>query len=125
LRTRHLDLGTSPITPTALADLLVLLADKTLTQKTSRLVFEHLLSNTVSPKQAITDLGLDRIADLAELQPLVNEAIAEKPEAARAVAAGKDRAIDALKGLVMRKTRGRADPDVLDSLLRTTIAGDS
>ncbi|MFT4513671.1 MAG: aspartyl-tRNA(Asn)/glutamyl-tRNA(Gln) amidotransferase subunit B [Planctomycetota bacterium] len=125
LRTRQLDLNTSPITPAALADLLALLADKTLTQKTSRLVFEHLLSNEVSPKQAIADLGLGRIADPTELQPLVDEAIAEKPEAARAVAAGKDRAIDALMGLVMRKTRGRADPDVLDSLLRTTIAGNS
>ena len=125
LRTRHLDLDTSPITPSALAELLALLADKTLTQKTSRLVFEHLLSSVVSPKQAIADLGLGRIADPAELQPLVNEAIAEKPEAARAVAEGKDRAIDALKGLVMRKTRGRADPEVLDSLLRTTIAGNS
>ena len=125
LRTRHLDLDTSPITPSALAELLALLADKTLTQKTSRLVFEHLLSSVVSPKQAIADLGLGRIADRAELQPLVNEAIAEKPEAARAVAERKDRAIDALKGLVMRKTRGRADPEVLDSLLRTTIAGNS
>ncbi|MFT7535305.1 MAG: aspartyl-tRNA(Asn)/glutamyl-tRNA(Gln) amidotransferase subunit B, partial [Hyphomicrobiaceae bacterium] len=125
LRMRQLELDASPITPAALADLLALLADKTLTQKTSRLVFEHLLSHVVSPKQAIADLGLGRIADPAELQPLVNEAIAEKPEAARAVADGKDRAIDALKGLVMRKTRGRADPDVLDSLLRTTIAGNS
>lgn len=125
LRTRQLELDASPITPAALADLLALLTDKTLTQKTSRLVFEHLLSHVVSPKQAIADLGLARIADPAELQPLVDEAIAEKPEAARAVADGKDRAIDALKGLVMRKTRGRADPDVLDSLLRTTIAGNS
>ena len=125
LRTRQLELDASPITPTALAEVLALLADKTLTQKTSRLVFDHLLSNKVSPKQAIADLGLGRIADPAELQPHVDEAIAEKPEAAQAVAAGKDRAIDALKGLVMRKTRGRADPEVLDSLLRTTIAGKS
>jgi len=125
LRTRHLDLDASPITPTTLANLLTLLTDKTLTQKTSRLVFEHLLSNKVSPKQATTDLGLGRIDDLTELQPLVAAAIAENPEAAQAVADGKDRAIDALKGFVMRKTRGRADPDVLDSLLRTTIAGNS
>ena len=125
LRAREIALRNSPVTPEVLAELLALLAAKTLTQKTSRLVFEHLLGHRVSPKQAIADLGLGRIADPKELQPLVDEAIAEKPEAARAVAEGKDRAIDALKGLVMRKTRGRADPEVLDALLRTTIAADS
>ena len=96
-----------------------------MTQKTSRLVLDHLLSHPVPAKQAIADLGLGRIADPAQLQPLVHEAIAELPEAARAVLDGKDRAIDALKGLVMRKTRGRADPDLLDALLRSTIAGNS
>ena len=125
LRLRHVELEQSPISPAALAELLHLLADKTLTQKTSRLVFDHLLSHPVPAKQAIADLGLGRIADPAQLQPLVHEAIAELPEAARAVLDGKDRAIDALKGLVMRKTRGRADPDLLDALLRSTIAGNS
>lgn len=125
LRDRKLELAQSPISATALAELLALLKAKTLTQKTSRLVFAHLFDHPVSAKQAIEDLGLGKIADPAELQPLVDEAIAEMPAAARAVAAGTDRAIDALKGCVMRKTRGRADPELLDSLLRTTIAGNS
>lgn len=125
LRERKLKLLQSPISATGLAELLTLLKDKTLTQKTSRLVFAHLLEANVSAKQAIKDLGLGKIDDPASLQPLVDEAIAEMPQAARAVAAGTDRAIDALKGLVMRKTRGRADPGLLDSLLRTTIAANS
>ena len=125
LRDRHLQLENSPITPQKLADLIDLLASKQITQKTSRLVFAHLLSNPVSPGQAVKDLGLGRISDPIEIQPLIDEAIAELPQAARAVANGNDRAIDALKGLVMRKSRGRADPDVLNSLLRKTIAGNS
>ncbi len=125
MRERKLKLLQSPISATGLAELLTLLKDKTLTQKTSRLVFAHLLETNVSAKQAIKDLGLGKIDDPASLQPLVDAAIAEMPQAARAVAAGTDRAIDALKGLVMRKTRGRADPGLLDSLLRTTIAANS
>lgn len=125
LRERKLELSQSPISPAALADVLTLLKAKTLTQKTSRLVFAHLLEHEVTAKQAIQDLGLGKIDDPAELQPLVDAAIAEMPQAARAVADGNDRAIDALKGLVMRQTRGRADPELLDSLLRTTIAANS
>jgi aspartyl-tRNA(Asn)/glutamyl-tRNA(Gln) amidotransferase subunit B len=130
LRSRDLELSTSPIAPTELAELLSLLAEKTLTQKTSRLVFEHLMNRDpsaepLSAKRAIAELGLGRISDAAQLQPLVDEAITELPEAARAVADGKDRAIDALKGLIMRKTKGRADPDLLDALLRSSIAANS
>ena len=125
LRERKVELSQSPISPAALAEVLTLLKTKTLTQKTSRLVFAHLLDNDVTATQAIQDLGLGKIADPNELQPLVDEAIAEMPQAAVAVRDGNDRAIDALKGLVMRKTRGRADPELLDSLLRTTIAANS
>ena len=125
LRNRHLELDKSPITPQKLADLLDLLASKRLTQKTARRVFAHLLSNQVSPEQAVMDLGLGRISDPVEIQPLIDEAITELPQAAQAVANGNDRAIDALKGLVMRKIQGRADPKVLDSLLRKTIAANS
>ena len=125
LRERKLALSQSPISAERLVELLTLLKDKTLTQKTSRLVFAHLLENEVSAKQAIQELGIGKIDDPKVLQPLVDEAIAEMPQAASAVAAGTDRAIDALKGLVMRKTRGRADPGLLDSLLRTTIAANS
>lgn len=125
LRNRHLELDKSPITPQKLADLLGLLASKQVTQKTARRVFTHLLSNPVTPEQAVRDLGLWRISDPKEIQPLIDEAIDELPQAAQAVADGNDRAIDALKGFVMRKIRGRADPNVLDSLLRKTIAANS
>lgn len=125
LRNHHLELDKSPITPQKLADLLDLLASKQVTQKTARRVFTHLLSNPVTPEQAVRDLGLGRISDPKEIQPLIDEAIDELPQAAQAVADGNDRAIDALKGFVMRKIRGRADPNVLDSLLRKTIAANS
>ena len=123
LKERGLDLARSPITPERLAELLALLADKTLTQTTARKVFAHLLDNAVSPQQAVRDLGLGRIADEATLQPLVAAAIAALPAAAADVAAGKHKALDALKGHVMRASKGRADPQVLDALLRAAIAG--
>ena len=56
---------------------------------------------------------------------MIDQAIADLPEAARAVREGNGRAIDALKGHVMKQTRGRADPQMLDSLLRTSIARNS
>ncbi len=122
-RERQLELARFPVRPAALAELLALLADRTLTQTTARKVFSHLLEHDVPPRQAIAALGLGRIADATTLAPLVGAAIAALPEAAAAVAAGKDKALDALKGHVMRATRGRADPHVLEALLRASIGG--
>ena len=95
---------------------------KTLTQRTSRQVLQHLLDHDTSPAQAIDDLGLGRIADEAQLQPLVEAALAALPQAAATFLEGKEKALDALKGHVMKATRGRADHEVVDRMLREAIA---
>lgn len=110
-----------PVTPAALAELLQLLAGKVLTQVAARRVFRHLLDHPGAPAAAVRALGLDRIADAQALAPLAAAAIAALPEAAAAVRAGRHKALDALKGHVMRGTRGRADPTVVDALLREQL----
>jgi aspartyl-tRNA(Asn)/glutamyl-tRNA(Gln) amidotransferase subunit B len=117
LHARGGPLAAFPIAPARLAELLALLGNGTLTQATARGVFQHLLGHDQRPADAVRELGLDRISDPAVLGPLVEAAIAALPEAAAAVRAGKQKALDALKGHVMRATRGRADPAAVDQLL--------
>ncbi len=120
-RERTTPLAGFPVKPAALAELLRLLASGALTQTSARHVFRHLLEHRVSAREAMQQLQLDRVADPAVLQPLVDAAIQALPEAAAAVRGGKEKALDALKGHVMRATRGRADPAVLDTLLRAAL----
>jgi aspartyl-tRNA(Asn)/glutamyl-tRNA(Gln) amidotransferase subunit B len=121
LREHAQPLAQSPIAPSTLAELLQMLGNKQLTQNTARAVFRHLLTAPMAPAQALRQLGLDRIADPGQLQPLAAAAIAALPEAAAAVRAGKRKALDALLGHVMRATRGRADPDALALVLCTAL----
>ena len=121
LRERSLEIEQSPISPERLAAVIALVQDKTLTQRTSRQVLQHLLAHDVAPKQAIEDLGLGRIADEKELWPLVEAALQAMPQAVATFLEGKEKALDALKGHVMKATRGRADHDVVDRLLRAAI----
>lgn len=125
LKERDLALDRSPVSPERLAEIIALVQDKTLTQVTSRKVLQHLFEHDVTARQATAALGLGRIDSELELRPLVDEACREMPHAVEAVRDGKDKAIDALKGYVMRKTRGRADHAVVDRLLATAIRGDS
>ena len=110
------------MSPERLAEVIALLQDKTLTQRTSRQVLQHLLQHDISAQQAVVDLGLGRIADEVELQPLVDAAIAALPRAVETFLEGKAKALEALKGHVMKATRGRADHEVVDRLLRAAIA---
>jgi aspartyl-tRNA(Asn)/glutamyl-tRNA(Gln) amidotransferase subunit B len=111
-----------PLAPERLAALLALLASGALTQVAARRVFRHLLDHDQEPAHALRELGLDRLTDPALLDPLATAAVAALPEAAAAVRAGKEKALDALKGHVMRATRGRADPTAVDEALRRALA---
>ncbi|MBL9076257.1 MAG: Asp-tRNA(Asn)/Glu-tRNA(Gln) amidotransferase subunit GatB [Planctomycetes bacterium] len=123
-RDRGGPLAEFPVTPQRLHELLQLLAQGTLTQVTARRVFRHMVAHAGSAATAVQQLGLSRIDDADTLAPLVAGALAALPEAAAAVRAGKERALDALKGHVMRATKGRADPDAVDRLLRAALAAD-
>ncbi len=110
------------VTPARLAELLALLASKALTAVAAKKVFVHMHENDLPAADAMRALGLERIADPAQLQPLVEAAIAALPKAAADVKNGIEKPLDALKGNVMRATKGRADPHVVETLLRQTIA---
>ncbi|MCR9248199.1 MAG: Asp-tRNA(Asn)/Glu-tRNA(Gln) amidotransferase subunit GatB [bacterium] len=111
------------VTPARLAALLELLSAKALTAVAAKKVFVDMHENDREPRASMQALGLERIAAPAMLQPLIDAAVAALPGAAADVRQGIDKPLDALKGHVMRATKGRADPHVVEQLLRTTIGG--
>ena len=121
------DRGTSldglPVTPQRLAELIASVASGQLTATTARQAFLHMLEHDVDTRTAITALGLSRIDSDATLQPFVERAITDLPAAASDVRNGKRKALDALKGHVMRATKGKADPQALESLLLRALLG--
>ncbi len=110
-----------PVSPPRLAELVQLLARGALTQVSARKVFQHMLTHGTGAEAAMHELGLVRIVDRDTLRPLVAAAVVALPEASAAVQAGKERALDALKGHVMRATKGRADPSTVDALLHEAL----
>ena len=122
VRERKLALRELPLTPERLAGLIAQVDDKAVTKLAAHKVFAHMLDNDVAARAAIDALGLGRIAEPAALEPLVAAAIAALPKAVEDVRAGIERPLDALKGHVMRATRGRADPQLTEQLLRAAIA---
>jgi aspartyl-tRNA(Asn)/glutamyl-tRNA(Gln) amidotransferase subunit B len=121
LRERSLDIAQFPIAPSALGELLRAVDRGELTIVSAKQAFVRMLERGEDARTAIETLGLRKITDEGVLAPLVAAALAALPQAVAAVQQGELRALDALKGNVMRATRGRADPSAVDRLLRAAI----
>ena len=114
-------LGTFPIRPVRLGELLALVAAGTVSHSGAKKIFQALLTGDESPAQALDRMGLAQISDPAELEPIVKQVIASSEKAVADFKKGKSKALDAMKGKVMQLTRGRANPQVVSDLLSREI----
>mgnify|MGYP001317170236 CR=1 FL=1 len=73
------------------------------------------------PASIVEEKGLKQTSDSGELEALCEQAIENDPDATEKFRSGKEGAINALKGYVMKATRGQANPKVVDEILRKKL----
>jgi len=107
-----------PIGPDHLAELLRLIETGTISGRTAKELLPEMLAAGARPGDLVRSRGLVQISDRETLRAVVEEVIREHPAPVADVQAGKARAMAFLVGQVMKKTRGRANPEVVTALLR-------
>jgi aspartyl-tRNA(Asn)/glutamyl-tRNA(Gln) amidotransferase subunit B len=117
LNARALDVAASPISPMALAELLDLLADGAISGKQGKDVLEKAFASGETPGAIIAREGISQLSDAGELERVVDEVLAEHPRAIEDYRSGKASALGFLVGQVMKRTKGRARPDIVNPLL--------
>ncbi|MGQ9511128.1 MAG: Asp-tRNA(Asn)/Glu-tRNA(Gln) amidotransferase subunit GatB [Thermaceae bacterium] len=120
LNDRGIPLEKTRLTPEAFAKLVRLFEEGRVTSRMAKDLLPELLLGK-DPEELVKERGLEVVADLDALWRVVQEVIQAMPEAARSVQEGKIKAIDALVGQVMRKTRGQAKPDLVRHLLMKAL----
>jgi len=110
-----------PVTPERLAELISLVEAGTITQAVAKEVFETMASTGKTAAQVVEEGGLAQISGADELLETVRKAIDANPKAVADYRAGKEAAIKFLIGQVMRETRGRANPAVVQDLLKSEL----
>jgi len=113
----------SPLTPAALSRVLGLIDAGTISGRTAKPLLEELVRAGGDPDQLAVKLGLLQISDEAALQATVDEVVRACPEVAADFRAGKEKALTFLVGQVMKRTAGRANPQLVNRLLRERLAG--
>jgi aspartyl-tRNA(Asn)/glutamyl-tRNA(Gln) amidotransferase subunit B len=107
---------------TALAELIKLVDAGTISSSAARQVFEAAFKSGKAPKALVDELGLAQVSDTGALEQAVLDVIAANPNPVADFKAGKDTAINFLKGAVMKATKGKANPAVAEQMLREKLA---
>ncbi|RTH04738.1 Asp-tRNA(Asn)/Glu-tRNA(Gln) amidotransferase GatCAB subunit B [Thermus scotoductus] len=116
LNERGLTLEQTRLTPEGLARLVALFERGEITSRVAKELLPEVLEGK-DPEALVRERGLRVVADEGALRAVVTEVIAAMPEAAESVRQGKLKALDALLGQVMRRTKGQAKPDLVRRLL--------
>ncbi|OAI18935.1 aspartyl/glutamyl-tRNA amidotransferase subunit B [Methylomonas koyamae] len=112
-----LEIGACPVSAERLAGLLKRIADNTISGKTAKQVFDKLWNRNATADEIIEQEGLKQITDTGAIEAIVDKVIAANPVPVEQYLAGKDKALMALVGQIMKETQGKANPAEVNKML--------
>jgi aspartyl-tRNA(Asn)/glutamyl-tRNA(Gln) amidotransferase subunit B len=115
------DPADSNVTPAALAQLVALVAEKKITGGGAKTVLDKLVAEGGDPAAIVEREGLAAIGDSDELEGIIDAALEANPQAVEELKGGKDRAIGAIIGFVMKQSQGRADGGEVTRIVRQKL----
>ena len=116
------DLSQCPVTPKQLAALLTMMEQGTISGKIAKTVFEEMMATGKDPEAVVKEKNLVQMSDTGELTAIVREIIAANPEQAQQFREGKTKVMGFFVGQLMKKTGGKANPQLANDLFTKALA---
>lgn len=105
-----------------LAGLLQIVAEGLVSQTQAKEVLEDLFLSDLSAREVVQEKDLEVVADPVRLQPIIAEVLATNPQLVRRFREGEEKLLGFFVGQIMRATKGKAEPEVVNRLLRDELA---
>ena len=105
-----------------LAELVALINDQTISGKIAKEVFQAMLDTGVSPGDYIEEKGLKQVTDGSQIEPIIDEILAKNPGQVAQYKEGKTKLIGFFVGQVMKETQGKANPGLVNELLKKKLS---
>lgn len=121
LNANNKEITACPIQPKQLADMLQLLDKGTISGKIAKTVFEEMFVSGKDAETIVKEKGLVQISDTGAIAALVDEVLAKNQKSVEDYRAGKDRALGFLVGQVMKSSKGKANPELVNKLLKEKL----
>ncbi|MBS4024889.1 MAG: Asp-tRNA(Asn)/Glu-tRNA(Gln) amidotransferase subunit GatB, partial [Clostridia bacterium] len=109
------------VKPEQLAGLLILLEKGTVSGKIAKTVFEEMFATGAGADQIVKEKGLVQISDEGAIAAIVQQVIDANPQSVADFISGKEQAVGFLVGQVMKETKGKANPGVVNKLLKEKL----
>jgi aspartyl-tRNA(Asn)/glutamyl-tRNA(Gln) amidotransferase subunit B len=121
LNKANLDVADSRISAAQLAGLLARIQDGTLSGKLAKQVFEAMWAGEGDADAIIEAKGLKQVSDSGEIEKIIDEVLAANVKSVEEFRSGKEKAFNALVGQVMKASKGKANPQQVNDLLRRKL----
>ncbi|MBI3793917.1 MAG: Asp-tRNA(Asn)/Glu-tRNA(Gln) amidotransferase subunit GatB [Nitrospinae bacterium] len=122
LKERNLEIGASPVTPEMLAELVKMMKDGAISGKIAKDVFAEMEATGKNPAAIVKEKGLLQISDESEIEKQIDAILAANPEQVAGYKAGKTKLIGFFVGEVMKATKGKANPGLVNKLLASKLS---
>lgn len=117
LNAGSLELADVKITGQGLGEMIGLMEKGTISSKIAKTVFKEMLESGKGPQQIVEEQGLVQISDEGAIAGIVDSIVTANPQSVEDFKAGKEKAIGFLVGQVMKETKGKANPALVNKLL--------
>lgn len=123
LEAANLPASASPISPTGLGALVRLIDEEKISGKQGKDVLIEMFKTGKNPAEIIAEQGLIQVSDTNEIDGLIDEVLAGNPEQLEGYRAGKEALFGFFVGQVMKASKGKANPKVVNERLRSKLKG--
>lgn len=123
LKDEDSDINDYPVTVDHLVELVQLVEKGTINQNIAKKVFNEIIATGTMPSVIVKEKGLEVVSDTGAIETYVDEVIAENAGPVEDFKNGKDQTLNFLLGMVMKKSKGKANPNMVKDLLTKKIRG--
>jgi aspartyl-tRNA(Asn)/glutamyl-tRNA(Gln) amidotransferase subunit B len=117
------EIGESPVSATSLGELVDLIADNTLSGRLAKDVFQAMVESGKGAKAIVEEKGLRQVTDTGAIEAAIDKIMAEQADKVAEYRSGKDKLLGFFVGQVMKAMGGKANPAMLNELLKKKLAG--
>ncbi|TAL32946.1 MAG: Asp-tRNA(Asn)/Glu-tRNA(Gln) amidotransferase subunit GatB [Spirochaetes bacterium] len=110
------------VKPAQLAGLLKLIDDTTISGKIAKTVFEEMVSTGGDPESIVKEKGLVQVTDTSAIEAIVDKVLAENAQSVADFRSGKGKALGFLVGQVMKESKGKANPQMVNEILARKLS---
>ena len=121
LKQRKIKINDFRLTSEDLADLLKLIDENLISTRIAREVFKEMVRTGKSAQEIVEKKGLSQLSDKDEIQSLVDSVLVENEEQVMLYMAGKEKLFGFFVGKVMKKSKGKANPNLVNEILKEKL----